>query len=475
VKPCLDESQFEAIAELVRARTGLLLTHSRRPQAEAAIQRAMEASSLANPERFIQFLHGSERAFQDLVERLTVAETYFFREREQFEAVRQIVLPELQRSLRDRRLCLWSAGCATGEEAYSLAIVLEQEGLAEQASIVATDISRAALSHARKGVYGAWSFRDVPAELINRYFRRQDERLVLVERIRRLVEFDTVNLAAEVYPPHIAQPAGLDLILCRNVLIYFGPDAVERVAMQMFATLRDGGWLIAGPSDPPLWQHAPFETVLTPAGVLYRRNDSAMVGRKRAAVAPAETARCEVAAPAFASCASGAVAHKATPTSPPAGKSVHDGCPAPTRNERPATEDRVSQLLALVEAGDPQQAAAAVSAALDDAPLSAEIHYLQAVTLMSGARYEEAVASLRRAIYLDRSMAVAHFALASIHLRRGAVAEARRCYRNVLTACGCRHASDVVPFSNGEPTGRLVEAARAQLARIGAAGTGRGS
>jgi chemotaxis protein methyltransferase CheR len=102
-------------------------------------------------------------------------------------------------------------------------------------------------------------------------------------------------------------------------------------------------------------------------------------------------------------------------------------------------------------------------AAAEAHPLSPEVHYLKAIVLMGLARYDEAVTSLRRAIYLNRSMAVAHFTLGSILQRRGAVAEARRSYRNVLAVCDGRRAEEIVPFSDGEQTGRLVEATRAQL------------
>ena len=465
----LSEAQFAAIVDLLRARTGLAFGPSRRQQAESGIRQAMAETGVADLSRFAQLLHGNDRVFQALIEQLTVAETYFFREREQFEVLRRNVLPDLQRR-RDGRIRIWSAGCASGEEAYSLAMLLDREGLGERASIVATDISRVALARARKASYGAWSFRDNPPEIAEQYFQRHGDRLVLIERVRQMVEFDVFNLASDIYPSRITGSCGLDVILCRNVLIYFDADTVARVAKQMFASLKDGGWLIAGPSDPPLWQYAPYETVLTTAGVFYRRVRVPDESRKGSASvkppAPRHRTRAE---------GRGGLPSDVEPAS---------GLPivAPPAQRRPADDERVrlrraldnrmSELAALANLGDPGRVSAAVSAALAAHPMSAEIHYLHAIVLMGCGRYEEAASSLRRALYLDRSMAIAHFALGSVHARRGAVEEARRSYRNVLSVCDERRADEIVPFSEGERTGSLVEAARAQLDNI-RVGTGR--
>jgi chemotaxis protein methyltransferase CheR len=139
---------------------------------------------------------------------------------------------------------------------------------------------------------------------------------------------------------------------------------------------------------------------------------------------------------------------------------------SPSQTEPAPLERCLSDLQALASLRDPQRTAAAVTAALEIHPLAPEIHYFQAIVLMSAGHYDEAAAALRRAIYLDRSMAVAHFALGSILQRRGLIAQAQRSYRNVLAVCDQRRADEIVPCSDGEPTGRLIEAARTQLARI---------
>lgn len=468
--PPLTDGEFAAIAELVRARSGLWFAQSRRQQAEGSMRQAMDTAGIPDPERFLRLLRSNHRAFDALIERLVIGETYFFREREQFDALRRLVLPELrlQQSNREERLRVWSAGCATGEEAYSLAILLEQEGLSAQAEVLGTDISNAALALARKATYGAWSFRENPPGLIEQYFHRRGGKFTLIERIRQSVVFDHLNLAAEIPPARTTGPDGrFDLILCRNVLIYFDPPSIERTAVRMFGALKDGGWLIAGPSDPPLWPHAPFETVLTSAGLLYRRR-----GGTAASVKPSFTLNADLPRPAIVV----ATAAPARPIAAPSGATAPQG-ECSVRATPPIAETAkvcAARLRAMVDRDNLQQSVAAMAAALAAHPLSAELYYLHAILLLSGDRHDEAAVALRRAIYLDRSLVVAHFALASIQQRRGAMAEARRCYRNVLAVCDRGDADDIVPLTDGEQAGRLAEAARVQLALIQAgAGDGR--
>src|SRR5262249_44046280 len=168
-----------------------------------------------------------------LVAGLTVGETHFFRNEPQFAALESHVLPELiARHALDRRLRVWSAGCATGEEAYSLAILLIRllpDIAAWDVSVLATDVNEDALSRAREGVYGRWSFRGVPDHLPAEFFQADGERLSVRADVRGLVRFERLNLVGDAYPSAATGTVELDLILCRNVLIYFGPEAMGAV------------------------------------------------------------------------------------------------------------------------------------------------------------------------------------------------------------------------------------------------------
>ena len=258
--------------EVVRARTGLVFPPNRRREAEAGVRRAMAKAKISDPGQFVKRLSADRHVLDHLIDELTVGETYFFREPHQFELIRRQILPELGRRRHPAAtIQVWSAGCASGEEAYSLAILLEEEGLADRSRILATDISRAALARARIATYGAWSLRSDQDDLADRYFHYKGSRLVLAGRFRDRVSFARLNLAADNYPSLKTATIAVDLILCRDVLIYFNQATVRKVAGRLLSCLADGGWLITGPSDPPLWDYAPYDTVVTPAGVFYRR------------------------------------------------------------------------------------------------------------------------------------------------------------------------------------------------------------
>ncbi|TAN58870.1 MAG: chemotaxis protein CheR, partial [Rhodospirillales bacterium] len=175
-------------------------------------------------------------------------ETYFFRDQGQIDLLRLRLLPELIRRRQDtKQLSLWSAGCASGEEAYSLAMLVdmllpERDGW--DIKILGNDIDQTALAKARRGLYGQWSFRMVPPALHQRYFQQRGDRWVLDERIRRMVSFRALDLIEGPYPG--GDLRDMDLILCRNVFIYFNPGAVKGVADKLSATLSEGGYLLTG-------------------------------------------------------------------------------------------------------------------------------------------------------------------------------------------------------------------------------------
>jgi chemotaxis protein methyltransferase CheR len=448
----LAPEQVSAVAGLLRSRTGLAFGPSRQQDLEAAILKTMAHAHVADADALIGHLATDAQLFELLIAGVTVAETYFFRDPAQFEALRRLILPDLQRRLPGGvGPRLWSAGCASGEEPYSLAILLEQEGLAEHAAVVGTDISHAALARARQAVYGAWSLRGSDTSFIAQYFERRGNRFRLHDRLRRRVAFRHLNLASDDYPSLAGGTLGCDVILCRNVLIYLDESTVARVASRLLDALGDGGWLITGPSDPPLWLHARCEVVTTAAGVLYRR------GERRAAVAYPEK-RCadsDRAAPEEI-----AEPPPVLSSEPPAVAS-----PAAVASES-ELEATIRAIRALANLGGTGKAVAATTAAITRYPLCPELHYLHAILLMGSGQDDEAIASLRRVIYLDRSMAVAHFALASALQRLGATAEARQAYRRALALSTARPQDEILPLSDGEPAGRLAAAARAQLATI---------
>ncbi len=182
---------------------------------------------------------------------LTSGETYFFRDHGQIDLLRLSLLPDLiERRRRTKKLRLWSAGCATGEEVYSLAILVDML-LPKRDDwdilILGSDSNQTALAKAERGSYGQWSFRMVSPTLRQRYFKKDGDRYQLDEHIRSMVTFQAGNLINDHFPGR--NLVDMDLILCRNVFIYFTPEAVIRVANKLAATLSPDGYLMTGHTE----------------------------------------------------------------------------------------------------------------------------------------------------------------------------------------------------------------------------------
>lgn len=210
----------------------------------------MRVHHVSDYQAYLHILKKYPEEMDALLDNLTINLTYFFRDQSVFEALRDEVLTPLirQRDYAGRRhLRLWSAGCATGEEAYSLAILLHQmlgTSLPHwDVSILATDLDEKALQKARAGVYDMFSFREVSAQELAPFFTTQNGRHHLIPEIKSLVNFQRHDLLGNTYPTN------MDVILCRNVLIYFTREQHDHIFAMFHRALRDGGVLITGKTE----------------------------------------------------------------------------------------------------------------------------------------------------------------------------------------------------------------------------------
>jgi chemotaxis protein methyltransferase CheR len=230
--------------------------------------RAAEAGfdSLLDYYYYLRYDPGAEAELRLLVERLVIGETYFFRERLQLEvAVKDFIAPAILRGERPR---VWSAACATGEEIFSLAMMLADRGLLERVDLVASDISSAALERAKTGRFPQRSLRDVLPPEADRFLKRAGSQLVVDSSIVDAVRFLRLNL---LDPSAAAALPAFDVVLCRNVLIYFREETVVRAVDSLVRKLRPGGALFVGISESLLR----FETTLAceeHGGVFVYRN-----------------------------------------------------------------------------------------------------------------------------------------------------------------------------------------------------------
>ncbi|MCM2334991.1 MAG: protein-glutamate O-methyltransferase CheR, partial [Anaeromyxobacteraceae bacterium] len=235
----------------------------RQTLSDAFLRAAREAGQA--PEPFLRRVLAAEpRAVTLLVEHAVVGETYFFRHPEQLTALAEVLL---RPHPLERPLSIWSAGCATGEEPYTLAMMLVEAGRGRAGDrILATDVSARALAAARLGQYGEWSMRRLEPALRARHFRPAGRRLAVSAEVRAAVDWRRHNLVTEPAPG-----ANFDLVMCRNVLIYFSPGTAAQVLAKLVDAVRPGGWLVVGPVETPLLSGLPVERHDVPGATLLRR------------------------------------------------------------------------------------------------------------------------------------------------------------------------------------------------------------
>jgi chemotaxis protein methyltransferase CheR len=387
--------RLEQLADLVRERSGIVLHGPHRINSlSAALAKLDPPVDAAGALRAARNSTTGEAFVASLLEAVAVHETFFFRQREDLDAIDWHTLLANARADGSERVRVWIAGCSTGEEAWTLAILASEAlGASPPLTLLATDLSAAALSRAERSAYGGRSVRHVEAPLRERYFSRDGAQLRVEEQLRRLVVFRRHNLVTD------ATPAGpFDLVLCRNVLIYFDPPTVERVVGRLEGALAPGGMLLLGAADRLC------------------RLPSARISR-----APA---RQRVAAPP-------AAATTATATR---------RWRAPRRADEPvAVEGAMAAALAAADAGRLEDAIAATERVLAADPLDADAHFVRGTAHLGSGDAATAAGSLRRALYVDPGFALAAFQLGRAYDALGDVSGARRAYEQALRTLAPGH------------------------------------
>ncbi len=251
MQPTLPPPLLSRLSEIVATRLGLHFPQERWGDLERGIAASapdFDFQDVASCAQWLSTTPPTRRINEVLASRLSVGETYFYREKQSLETLVEQVFPQLLQSRnRERRLRIWSAGCCTGEEAYTIAILLDRlvpDCKAWNITILATDFNPEFLRKAVQGVYGEWSFRDAPDWLRKGYFaKRKDGRFEILPHIRKMVTFSYLNFADDVYPSLSNNTSAMDIIFCRNVLMYFTEQRVKQVIGNFTARwLETAGW-----------------------------------------------------------------------------------------------------------------------------------------------------------------------------------------------------------------------------------------
>ncbi len=440
-------SALDRLKQLVIQRTG---HHYYLDKDKLLYERARErmlARGLASLDAYIDDLEriGSQewRALEDAI---TVGETYFFRYPDHFAALRNDVLPRLIDARKDvRSLRIWSIGCSNGAEPYSVAIII-RELLGDdidnwRVSITGGDISEKALSAARGGRYNAWALRTMGPEDRAKYFDRDGSNWILKREFRSMVRFERQNILAllSALPP--LEWTAFDLILCRNVLIYFSPEQAVEITTALTRCLSPEGVLFLGHAEatlavnPELWQAAP------------RALPTEFVQALQPPVAPLPWIY-------------------TPPVLPPMPHLNAAPKPAPVAAN---VQDDISTIQQLADAGAYEEAGRLCADMIGRDPTSPRLHYYDAILRQVSDDLAGAEAALKRALYLDRNFVVAHHRLGMLLLGAGRTADARRALMTASRLAEAAPASDLLPEGQGVSAADLHQALREQLAAIGEA------
>ncbi|BDG06937.1 CheR family methyltransferase [Anaeromyxobacter paludicola] len=273
--PVMTVEEFRLLRDLIYDYCGLYFRDEMRYLLERRLAPRLQVHALQSFKEYHHFLRydvGRRAELDSAVEILTTNETYFYREPHQLRAFSEEILPVLaQERARERKLRIWSAGCSTGEEVYTIAILLRTSGLFDgwDVDIFGSDIARRVLAVARAGVYGANAFRNEEAEGIRRWFRPADGgKLAVLDAVRKDVSFSHLNLLDEGMMSLVGR---VDAIFCRNVMIYFDLPARKRVVRSFHDKLQPGGFLMLGHSESLLNVTADFELVHLKNDLVYRK------------------------------------------------------------------------------------------------------------------------------------------------------------------------------------------------------------
>lgn len=444
------------VSEFIVSVMGLHFPESRWPDLERGLQSAAKEFGFQDAGTLIPWLMSSPLTrgyIERLASHLTVGETYFFRDQIYFDVLESEVLGGLisARGGSDRRLRIWSAGCSTGEEPYSIAILLSRmipDIRDWSITLLATDINANALKKARQGIYSEWSFRGTAPWVREGYFRKiSDKQYELLPHIREMVTFGYLNLADDLFPSLLTNTTAMDIILSRNVLMYFSERDAKRVIDHFYHSLINNGWLLVSPVEAIHSMFQQFVPVNFSDGVLYKKS---LLKRPEPVAAPRSSL--PVLSPLLPSNEEALV--------------ISDQCRHAKGGERragssPRRQANPESSLLLARAcaneGRLDEAVSQCEKAIDADVLNPSCHYLLATILIEQGQIGEAIKSLQRVLYIDPTYVLAYFLLGNIMMQSGDASASERYLKNASELLSAYREDFAIPESEGMTAGRLLE------------------
>jgi chemotaxis protein methyltransferase CheR len=402
------------LAMLVQRETGIVIEDNQLGRLQAVADSVAPEMSTAELVTELDDSASGRQLLGGLIDEVTVQQTYFFRESYELRSVDWRLLMEAART-RGEAVRVWVPGCASGEDAYTLAMLAIEASDTRQTpvTILGTDVASTAIESALAGAYSARSVRKVPSALRERYFETSGMTHLLREPVKSMVGFRGHNLVTDPSPPPGEAP--FDVIACRNVLIYFDNETVRRVVASLEAALRPGGELILGAADRLTGTTARLAGA--PVKVGYDRRSSRASGRKL---------RRPLGLPEADTGSEASAEELGTPLTDPQAPSAAGDL------SRRRVGDRVAEAMWAADAGDFDRTIEITTEVLDADPLNADAFFARGVAELGLEDANAAVTSLRRSLYTDPFFGLAAFELGRAHEAAGNPDAAQRSYERAL-------------------------------------------
>ncbi len=266
----LADPVFKQLRDFIYEKSGIFISDAKKYLVEKKLAARLQEKNLNSYEDYFSLLKFSSNGDEltKLFDAITTNETYFFREPQQLTVCVDNVVPQVMDQKKTRDIRIWSAACSTGEEAYTLVMMLTEKRICSRVEVIASDISNEVLESARKAVYGSYSMRNVPQPFLKKYFRSNGWTHELDATVKNAVKFMNINL---IDPDRMRTVQAMDVIFCRNVLIYFDDKAKQKAVSLLYDSLRPGGFLFIGSSESLHSVTRAFRPVVYNKVVAYQR------------------------------------------------------------------------------------------------------------------------------------------------------------------------------------------------------------
>jgi chemotaxis protein methyltransferase CheR len=470
--------RMDQLAAKVEAEMGLSFAGAKQRDLGTAIRRMAESLGLDSDIDCVDWLLADpwEKPKSDLCAlHLTIAETYFFREPRALNLVCDYIRDKMNApGSGNDRIRIWSAGCCTGEEPYSIAMALKQAipGLdPRRISILGTDINSKNLQAAAAGMYRQWSFRNPHATLHRSYFTEEDGgRFRLAEQIKELVRFSELNLAAPVYPSDLTDTHSIDIIFCRNVLMYFSKREATKVIERFRECLVNGGWLIVSPSEASADMFPGFSGVYFPDAIYFQKtasgDDARLAQRPSSRLQTREPWRTQLRPGASSGyklpAATGQRQAHAVPAAPDPGPLKNASvqtAPIPIKKgiAGAAAADAAVQARALANEGRTAEAMQCLERAMQLDRSSIELYHAKALVAMESGDHRTAELSLKQVLYLQPDFILAYYLMGVLHAGKNRRREALRQFEIAKELLAQLDDDALVPGSEGMTAAYLLE------------------